>query len=100
MQVKINRNNNYNQLKGIKVKDEDTKEQLPRIHSSRKWRVCSYQNHIWADMEIKWLLMSPGQEYDHNHMLLTQPSQKDYEELCCLDILRLADSHEHDQKAV
>ena len=33
-------------------------------------------------------------------MLLTQTSQKDYEELCCLDILRLADSHEHDQKAV
>ena len=51
-------------------------------------------------MEIKWFLMSPGQEYDHNHMLLTQTSQKDYEELCCLDILRLADSHEHDQKAV
>ena len=41
-----------------------------------------------------------GQEYDHNHMRLTQTSQKDYEELCCLDILRLADSHEHDQKAV
>ena len=44
--------------------------------------------------------MSPGHEYDHNCMLLTQTSQTDYEELCRLDILGLADSHQHDQKAV
>ena len=41
-----------------------------------------------AEMEIKWqkktklgwFLMSPGQEYDHNPMLLTQASKKDYKE--------------------
>ena len=33
-------------------------------------------------------------------MLLTQTSQTDYEELCRLDVLGLADSSEHDQLAV
>lgn len=44
--------------------------------------------------------MSPGQEFDRNAMMLTQTSQLDYEELCCLDVLGLADSSEHDQQAV
>ncbi len=33
-------------------------------------------------------------------MLLTQTSQKDYEDLCCLDVLGLADGPEHDQSLV
>ena len=44
--------------------------------------------------------MSPGVELNHNTMLLTQTSQKDYEELCHLYILGLADTTEHDQSAV
>ena len=44
--------------------------------------------------------MSPGSEFDHNTMLLTQTSQSDYEDLCRLDILGLADAPEHDQGVV
>ena len=32
-------------------------------------------------------------------MMLTQTSQTDYEELCRMDVLGLADSSEHDQLA-
>ena len=45
-------------------------------------------------------LLSPGSEFDHNTMLLTQTSQSDYEELCRLDVLGLADTPEHDQSMV
>ena len=44
--------------------------------------------------------MSPGQEFDHNCMMLTQTSHTDYEELCRLDVLGLADTAEHDQQMV
>ena len=40
--------------------------------------------------------MLPGQEFDPNRMMLTQTSQTDYEELCHLDVLGLADSSEHE----
>ena len=44
--------------------------------------------------------MSPGEEFDRNTMLLTQTSQSDYEELCRLDVLGLADVPTHDQGTV
>ena len=44
--------------------------------------------------------MSPGGEFDRSAMLLTQTSQTDYEELCRLDILGLADAPTHDQGTV
>ena len=44
--------------------------------------------------------MSPGQEFDRNRMMLTQTSRTDYEKLCRLAVLGLADSAEHDQLAV
>lgn len=50
--------------------------------------------------KLGWFIMSPGSEFDHNTMLLTQTSQSDYEDLCRLDILGLADTPEHDQSFV
>jgi hypothetical protein len=44
--------------------------------------------------------MSPGVEFDKNTMLLTQTSQADFENLCRLDVLGLADSSENDQDVV
>ena len=44
--------------------------------------------------------MSPGKEFDHSEMLLTQTSQVDYEDLCRMDVLGLEDKPEHDQHAV
>ena len=50
--------------------------------------------------KLGWFIMSPGQEFDHNVMLLTQTSQSNYEDLCRLDVLGLQDSVEHDQGVV
>jgi hypothetical protein len=46
-----------------------------------------------------WTMMSPGKEFDHSKMLLTQSSQSDYEDLCRLDVLGLEDKPQHDQYA-
>lgn len=43
--------------------------------------------------------MSPGKERD-GPILLTQSSTLDYEQLCSLDVLGLADRNENDQKTV
>ena len=47
-----------------------------------------------------WFLMSPGKEFDHNIMMLTQTTHVDYEELCGLDVLWLKDSLDEDQSFV
>ena len=44
--------------------------------------------------------MSPGSEDVANPILLTQSSTTDYEQLCALDVLCLADSPENDQLTV
>ena len=50
--------------------------------------------------KLGWFVLSPGQEFNHNCTMLTQTSQTDYEELCRLDVLGLANSSEHDQLGV
>ena len=44
--------------------------------------------------------MARGKKIDCTALLLTQTSQSDYEELCRLDVLGLADNPEHDQNEV
>ena len=44
--------------------------------------------------------MSPGEEFDRQYMLLTQATQHDYEDICRIDVLGLADTAEHDQRSV
>ena len=50
--------------------------------------------------KLGWGILSPGEEIDTAHMLLTQTSQVDYEELCRLDVLGLVDTPQHDQGEV
>ena len=45
-------------------------------------------------------ILSPGKVFDTTHMLLTQTSQPDYEELCRLDVLELNNTLQHDQGEV
>ena len=103
--------NNYSHLKGIEIKDRDTKQQLPvhvvlgsgeyaRIKTETKPHIGKDGDPVAEKTKLGWFIMSLGQEFDHNRMLLTQTSQTDYEELCRLDILGLADSSEHDQQTV
>ena len=51
-------------------------------------------------IKLEWFIMSPGQEFDHNIMLLTQTSQSDYKDLCRLDVLGLQDLGKHNQGVV
>ena len=103
--------NNYSHLKGIEIKDRVTKQQLPvhvvlgsgeyaRIKTETKPHIGKDGDPVAEKTKLGWFIMSLGQEFDHNRMLLTQTSQTDYEELCRLDILGLADSSEHDQQTV
>ena len=50
--------------------------------------------------KLGWFIMSPGIDFDCSMMLLTQTSQSDFENLCRLDVLSLADSVENDQNLV
>ena len=50
--------------------------------------------------KLGWVILSPGEGIDTTHMLLTQTSQLDFEELYRLDVLRLADTPQHDQGEV
>ena len=44
--------------------------------------------------------MSPGREDSDGPVLFTQSTSNNYEQLCALDVLGLADTHENDQQAV
>ena len=49
---------------------------------------------------LGWTLMPPGREGTGFPILLTQSAPTDYEELCDLDALGLADTHENDQLVI
>ena len=44
---------------------------------------------------VAWVIMSPGMDFDRSMMFLKQTSQSDFEILCRLDVLGLADSMEN-----
>lgn len=103
--------NEYRHLQGVKIIDRDTKEQLPihvvlgsgeyaRVKTETKPQIGQDGEPVAEKTKLGWFIMSPGSEFDHNTMLLTQTSQSDYEDLCRLDVLGLADTPEHDQSMV
>ena len=98
-------------LRGIAIDDLDPKEELPlhvvlgsgkyaRIKKETKSHIGKDGVPIAEKTKLGWFLMSPGQEFDCNRMMLTQTSLTHYEELCRMDGLGLTDSSEHDQLAV
>ena len=103
--------NKYPHLQGVKITDRDTKDQLPihvilgsgeyvPVKSETKPQIGQVGEPVAEKTKLGWFIMSPGSEFDHNTMLLTQTSQSDYEDLRRLDILGLADTPEHDQSMV
>ena len=101
----------YPHLKGVTITERDKKSQLPihivlgsgeyaRIKTKAPPRIGREFEPIAELTKLGWFIMSPGQEFDHNVMLLTQTTQSDYEDLCRLDVLGLQDSVEHDQGVV
>ena len=55
---------------------------------------------VAEETKLGWMILSPGEEVDTDNMLLTQTSHADYEQLCRLDVLGLADKAKEDQSEV
>ena len=101
----------YSHLKGVEMEDKDTKPLLPvhvilgagvyaRIKTDTRPRIGNQGEPVAERTKLGWVILSPGEEIDTAHMLLTQTSQVDYEELCRLDVLGLANTPQHDQGEV
>ena len=82
------------------MNDQDTKQRLPihltlkngeysRIKTSTKPLVGREDGGEGGGGKTKlaWFMMSPGIDFDHSPVLLTQTSQSDFENLCRLDVL-------------
>ena len=101
----------YSHLKGVEMDDIDTKPLLPvhvilgagvfaRIKTDTRPRIGNQGEPVAERTKLGWIILSPGEEIDTTHMLLTQTSHVDYEELCKLDVLGLEDTPQHDQGEV
>ena len=98
-------------LKGVKIEENDARPQIPihvvlgaseyaTVKTSTAQRVGKPGQPVAEKTLLGWTLMSPGREDVGSPMLLTQSALTDYEQLCILDVLGLADTHENDQQAV
>ena len=98
-------------LKGVTMDDNDERPHLPvhlilgnsecpRISTTEPQRVGREWDPVANYTKLGWTITSPGKEIDTTSMLLTQTSRVDYEELCKLDVLGLADSPLGDQGVV
>ena len=101
----------YPHLKGVTMDDNDERPRLPvhlilgnsecpRISTTEPQRVGGEWDPVANYTKLGWTITSPGKEVDTTSMLLTQTSRVDYEDLCKLDILGLADSPSGDQSVV
>ena len=101
----------YQHLDPVQMDDSDTKQQLPvhiilssgeytRVKTDTKPLVGGDGEPVAERTKLGWFIMSPGAEFNKGTMLLTQTSQADFETLCRLDVLGLADIPENDQDAV
>ena len=97
---------NYPHLKGVSVNDDYTKHVLPihvvlgsgeyaKIKTQTKPRIGQQNEPVAELTKFGWFVMSPGTEIEKSTIMLTQASQRDYE-----DVLGLADAPEHDQNTV
>ena len=73
---------------------------MSRISTTEPQRVGREWDPVAMYTKLGWTITSPGQELNTPNMLLTQTSRLDYEELCKLDVLGLADSTTGDQGVV
>ena len=93
------------------IDDDDDKRVLPvhlilggndfaRIRTGERLRVGRRGDPVAEFTRFGWTLMSPGVETDLSPVYLVVNSAADYERLCVLDVLGLADSPTGDQEYV
>ena len=98
-------------LRGVYIDDDDDKSVLPvhlilgandfaRIRTGERLRVGRRGDPVAEFTRFGWTLMSPGAETDLSPVYLAANSAADYERLCALDVLGLADSPTGDQEDV
>lgn len=102
---------NHSHLRGVEIIDTDTKPKLPvhlvlgknifsRIKKPLKPLLGREDEPVAELTKFGWFVMSPGLELDTRTALLTQTYHEDYQRLCQLDVLGLADRPEHSQQTV
>ena len=78
----------YPHLKGVEVVDHDSQSKLPihvvlsageyaRVKTTAKPRIGQDGEPVAELTKLGWFVMSPGAEFDHTRMLITQTSQAD-----------------------
>ena len=98
-------------LKGVRMVDDDTKKMLPvhiilgahdfaKIRTGERLRVGRRGDPVAEFTRLGWTIMSPGADGGLSPALLAVNSTADYEKLCALDVLGLADSATGDKSAV
>ena len=87
--------NSYQHLEGVKMEDCDRKQKLEITCEP-----LAEPEPVAERTEFGWTILAKSKELDHSAMFLAQTSQTDYEELCRLDVLGLADKPENDQSEV
>lgn len=101
----------YDHLKRVKMDDMDTKEFLPvhlilgvcyytKIKTETAPLIGAANEPIAEKTKFGWTIISSGKEVDLSPMFLTQTSTVDYDNLCRLDVLGLADCATGDQEEV
>ena len=101
----------YTYFSGVYMDDMDTKPHLPvhlvlgaseyaKIKTSTSPKIGLSGHPVAEKTTLGWTIMSPGHEHETSTILLTQATSVDFEKLCRLDVLGLADSLANDQDVV
>lgn len=101
----------YPYLKGVYMEDMDTKSQLPvhlilgaseycKIKTRKPQRTGAIGQPVAELTRFGWTILSSGKEVSLQNMLLTQTAIGDYEQLCRMGVLGLADTPSGDQGVV
>jgi hypothetical protein len=102
---------NHPHLEGVQIDDVDVNPHLPvhvvlgaseyaAIKTKTAPRIGSSGQPIAEKTLLGWTIMSPGREVDTAPLLLTSSKSVDFDQLCSLDVLSLADSPSGDQHEV
>ena len=102
----------YTHLEGVKVnEDPANRDQIPihvvlgaseyaAVKTRTAQKVGQPGQPVAERTLLGWTVMSSGREDKDGPVLFTQSTSNDYEQLCALDVLGLADTHENDQQTV